>query len=213
VLVLAWRVGPRLGAFRPHASGAKPASHNAAFVGIGVLLILFALPFITIGSGYIVPDVGFFGISFTESGIGLVITNLFAAILGGAVLGLVLAYKRRESTWALLGPVAGVVMSGTLFDVGTAWECLLVAALGPLVALGTAALLRKAGIDDPKVVPLALGPGIVGALLTGFLAWVPAPAATSALRASTPSASGRSPRGGSWPAWWRRCWSPVSRPC
>jgi ammonia channel protein AmtB len=171
VLVLAWRVGPRLGAFRPHASGAKPASHNAAFVGIGVLLILFALPFITIGSGYIVPDVGFFGISFTESGIGLVITNLFAAILGGAVLGLVLAYKRRESTWALLGPVAGVVMCGTLFDIGTAWECLLVGALGPLVALGTAALLRKAGIDDPKVVPLALGPGIVGALLTGFLEW------------------------------------------
>ena len=171
VLVLAWRVGPRLGAFRPHASGAKPASHNAAFVGIGVLLILFALPFISIGSGYIVPDVGFFGISFTESGIGLVITNLFAAILGGAVLGLVLAYKRRESTWALLGPISGVVMCGTLFDIGTAWECLLVGALGPLVALGTAALLRKVRIDDPKVVPLALGPGIVGALLTGFLEW------------------------------------------
>ena len=171
VLVLAWRVGPRLGAFRPHASGVKPASHNAAFVGIGVLLILFALPFITIGSGYIVPDVGFFGISFTESGIGLVITNLFAAILGGAVVGLFLAYRRRESSWALLGPVAGVVMCGTLFDIGTAWECLLVGALGPLVALGTSALLRKARIDDPKVVPLALGPGIVGALLTGFLEW------------------------------------------
>jgi ammonium transporter, Amt family len=171
VLVLAWRVGPRLGAFRPHASGAKPASHNAAFVGIGVLLILFALPFITIGSGYIVPDVGFFGISFTESGIGLVITNLFSAVLGGGVLGLVLAYKRREASWALLGPIAGVVMCGTLFDVGSAWECVLVGALGPLVALGTAALLRKARIDDPKVVPLALGPGVVGALLTGFLEW------------------------------------------
>jgi ammonia channel protein AmtB len=39
------------------------------------------------------------------------------------------------------------------------------------VSLGTAALLRKARIDDPKVIPLALGPGIVGALLTGFLEW------------------------------------------
>jgi Amt family ammonium transporter len=97
--------------------------------------------------------------------------NLFAAILGGAVMGLVLAYVRREATWALLGPVAGVVMGGTLFDVSTAWICLLVGALGPLVALGTAALLRKAGIDDPKVVPLALGPGILGALLCGFLEW------------------------------------------
>ncbi|MBB3087059.1 ammonium transporter [Geodermatophilus sabuli] len=171
VLVLAWRVGPRLGAFRPHPSGARPASHNAAFVGVGVLLILFALPFITIGSGYIVPDVGFFGISFTESGLGIVIVNLFASILGGAVVGLVLAHLRREPSWALLGPIAGVVMGGTLFDIGTAWACLLVGGLGPLVALGTAALLRKAQIDDPKVVPLALGPGILGALLTGFIEW------------------------------------------
>jgi ammonia channel protein AmtB len=171
VLVLAWRVGPRLGAFRPHPSGARPASHNAAFVAVGVLMILFAIPFISIGSGYIIPDVGFFGISFTESGIGIVITNLFAAILGGAVVGLLLAYKRREASWALLGPIAGVVMGGTLFDIGTAWGCLLVGALGPLVSLGTSVLLRKLRIDDPKVVPLALGPGIVGALLTGFLEW------------------------------------------
>ncbi|MCU1603826.1 MAG: ammonium transporter [Modestobacter sp.] len=170
-LVLAWRVGPRLGAFRPHPRGLQPVPHNLAIVGAGVLVILFALPFITIGSGYIVPDVGFFGISFTESGIGLVITNLFAAILGGGVVGLLVAYKRREATWALLGPIAGVVMCGTLFDIGTAWVCVLVGAVGPLVALGTAALLRKVGIDEPKVVPLALGPGIVGALLTGFLEW------------------------------------------
>jgi ammonia channel protein AmtB len=170
-LVLAWRVGPRLGAFRPHPSGAKPVAHNLAIVGAGVMLILFALPFITIGSGYIVPDVGFFGISFTQSGLGTVIINLFAALLGGGVTGLIVAYKRREASWALLGPIAGVVMGGTLFDIGAAWTCLLVGALGPLVAIGTSALLRKAKIDEPKVVPLALGPGIVGALLTGFLEW------------------------------------------
>jgi ammonium transporter, Amt family len=171
VLVLAWRVGPRLGAFRPHASGARPASHNAGFVGIGVMLILFALPFITIGSGYIEPNDGFYGISFTRSGIGIIIINLFSAILGGGVLGLGLAYKRREAAWAMLGPISGVVMCGTMFDIGKPWECVLVGALGPLVALGTATLLRKARIDDPKVVPLALGPGVVGALLTGFLYW------------------------------------------
>jgi Amt family ammonium transporter len=170
-LVMAWRVGPRLGSFRPHPSGAKPVPHNLAIVGIGVLLILFAIPFVTIGSGYIVPDVGFFGISFTESGLGIVIVNLFSGILGGSVVGLLLAYKRREANWALLGPIAGVVMGGTLFDIGSAWVCLLVGGVGPLVALGTTALLRKVRIDEPKVVPLALGPGIAGALLTGFLEW------------------------------------------
>ena len=36
---------------------------------------------------------------------------------------------------------------------------------------GTAGLVRRAGIDDQKVIPLALGPGIVGAIVTGFIAW------------------------------------------
>ncbi|MCF7547516.1 hypothetical protein [Pseudonocardia sp. WMMC193] len=172
VLVLAWRVGPRLGAFgAAHRTGARPAAQNLSFVGIGMLLILLALPFITLGSGYIVPDVGFFGISFTESGMGLVIVNLVAAILGGAVVGLLLAHRRHEPTWAFLGPISGVVITGTLLDIGTAWQCLLIGALGPLVGLGTAALLRRLRIDDPKVVPLALGPGVVGAVLTGFLEW------------------------------------------
>lgn len=170
-VVLAWRVGPRLGAFTPHPSGARPAAHNAAFVAVGALLIMFALPFVTIGSGYIVPGVGFFGISFTESGIGLVVVNLFAAILGGGVGGLALAYRRREASWALLGPISGVVICGTLLDIGSAWVCVLLGACGPLLALGTTQLLRRVRIDDPKVVPLALGPGIVGAIATGFIEW------------------------------------------
>jgi ammonium transporter, Amt family len=170
-LVLVWRVGPRLGALSPHPSGARPAAHNAAFVAVGALLIIFAIPFVTIGSGYIVPDVGFFGISFTESGIGIVIVNLFAALLGGGVVGLAIAHRRREASWALLGPISGIVICGTLLDVGTAWACVLLGACGPLVALGTAMLARRLGLDDPKVVPLALGPGIVGAIAVGFIAW------------------------------------------
>lgn len=170
-LVLAWRLRPRLGAFVPHTSGARPVAHNGALVAVGALFIIFALPFVTIGSGYIFPDVGFFGISFTETGIGVVIINLFAALLGGGGVGLALAYRRREASWALLGPIAGIVICGTLIDVGNAWTCLLLGACGPLVALGTAMLLRRMRIDDPKVVPLALGPGIVGAIATGFIAW------------------------------------------
>lgn len=170
-LVLAWRIGPRLGALTVHGSGARPAAHNAGLVAVGALLILFALPFICIGSGYIVPGDGFYGISFTESGIGLMVTNLFAAVLGGGVVGLFVAYRRREASWALLGPIAGVVITGTLIDIASPWQALVVGAFGPLVALGTNLLLRKVGIDDPKVVPLALGPGIVGAVACGFIKW------------------------------------------
>ena len=68
-------------------------------------------------------------------------------------------------------PLSGAVICGTLFDVGKPWEVLILSFFGPYVAFGTAALLRRLRIDEPKVVPLALGPGVVGAIATGFIAW------------------------------------------
>jgi ammonia channel protein AmtB len=171
VLVMAWRIGPRLGAFEPHPSGVRPVPHNLGFVAAGVLLITFAAPFVALGSGYVIPGKGFFGISFTESGFGLTVVNVFAGIIGGGLMGSAIAYRRRQPSWAFLGPIAGMIICGTLFDVGTPLTCLLVGALGPLVGLGTTAVLRRLRIDEPKVLPLAFGPGVVGALLTGFIAW------------------------------------------
>jgi Amt family ammonium transporter len=171
VLVLSWRLGPRLGAFKPHPSGTQPAGNNVALVGAGVLLIMFALPFVAISSTWIAPEEGFFGISFTNTGLGIILENIFCAYIGGAIVGAALAYKRKEAQWALLGPLSGAVICGTLFDVGKPWEVFLISMLGPIVAFGTASLLQKAEIDEPKVIPLALGPGIVGALICGFVAW------------------------------------------
>jgi Amt family ammonium transporter len=171
VAVLSWRLKPRLGAFGPHASGTTPTAQNVGMVATGVLIIMFALPFIALASGFIIPGVGFFGISFTQSGFGIVLTNVFAAYIGGGIGGAILAYRRREPLWALLGPLAGAVICGTLFDVGKPWEVLILSFFGPYVAFGTAALLRRLRIDEPKVVPLALGPGVVGAVATGFIAW------------------------------------------
>lgn len=171
VAVLSWRLKPRLGAFSPHASGAAPAAQNVGMVATGVMIIMFALPFIALSSGFIVPGQGFYGISYTESGFGIVLTNIFTAYIGGGISGAIIAYRRREPVWALMGPLAGAVICGTLFDVGKPWEVLILSVFGPLVALGTAALLRRLRIDEPKVVPLALGPGIVGAIATGFIAW------------------------------------------
>jgi ammonium transporter, Amt family len=171
VAVLSWRLKPRLGAFEPHPSGTAPAAQNVGMVATGVLIIMFALPFIALSSGFVIPGQGFFGISFTESGFGIVLTNIFAAYIGGGIVGAIIAYRRREPVWALMGPLSGAVICGTLFDVGKPWEVLILACFGPLVALGTANLLRRLRIDEPKVIPLALGPGIVGAIATGFIAW------------------------------------------
>jgi ammonia channel protein AmtB len=170
-LILAWRLKPRLGAFTPHPSGARPMAHAPGAVAIGVFIILFAKPFVTVGSGYMIPGLGYFGISMTTSGIGLVMINWLCGVSAGAITGAILAYRLKNATYAFLGPVCGLVICGALFDVGTPWKCFVLGALGPVVCYGTAVLLRRLGIDEPKVVPLALGPGIVGAIATGFLAW------------------------------------------
>jgi|HubBroStandDraft_6_1064221.scaffolds.fasta_scaffold34487_2 Amt family ammonium transporter len=171
VAVLNLRLGPRLGAFESSPTAAGMGAQNQGIATAGVLLILFALPFIALGSGYVIPGRGFFGISYTTSGWGIVLTNIFAAYVGGALSGALIAYVRREPMWALLGPVAGAVITGTLFDIGLPWQVLVVSLFGPPVALGTARLLRRVRIDDPKVIPLALGPGAVGAIATGFIKW------------------------------------------
>jgi Amt family ammonium transporter len=170
-LVLAWRLKPRLGVFEPHPSGARPFAHAPGLVAIGVLLILFAKPIISIGSGYILPGEGYFGISMTSSGIGLVMMNWACAVFAGGVVGGVIAHRQKNATYAFLGPITGLVICGALFDVGRPWECLVLGGFGPIVALGTTALMRRLRIDESKAVPLALGPGIVGAIATGFFAW------------------------------------------
>jgi ammonia channel protein AmtB len=137
----------------------------------GVIIIMFALPFIALGSTFILPETGVFGISMTSTGVGIIVVNILASYCGGAIAGIIIAYRLRQPVWALLGPLAGSVMCGTLFDVGMPWEVLLVSLLGPPVALGTARLVRSWGIDEQKVIPLALGPGVVGALLVGFIEW------------------------------------------
>ena len=170
-LVLAWRLKPRAGALSAHADGLKPMPSNHGLMAVGAMLIFFAIPFVALGSTWIVPDHGVFGISMTRTGIGVILVNLFCAVLSGGVVGAAIAARRREVSWVFLGPIAGAVVCGTLFDIGKPLECLIVGGLGPLVALLTGQLVRALGIDEPKVVPIALGPGIVGAILAGFLHW------------------------------------------
>ena len=171
-LVLAWRCRPRRGiGLGGTASNVERPPTNLALVGIGVLLIMFALPFIAIGSGWFFPDVGFFGISMTTSGFGIVLINVLASFCMGGLVGTFIAYRRRQAAWVPLGALSSAILCGAMFDIMDPWVIVLVSIFGPFVTmLGQATMLRL-GIDDPKVVPLALFNGAIGAVLTGFLAW------------------------------------------
>jgi ammonium transporter, Amt family len=168
---MAWRLGPRLGAFSPHPRTSGPQAHNLSHVAIGVLLLMFAIPFIALGSGYAVPGSGYFGITLTSSGFGIVLVNIFAAYIGGGLTGAVIAHRTRNPIWICLGPLAGYIVCSALADFAKPWECLLISILGPVAAYMTQRLILAARIDDPKIGPLALGPGIVGALMAGLVGW------------------------------------------
>jgi ammonium transporter, Amt family len=170
-LILNWRLRPRLGAYDAHPSGAKPVAHNKSLVAIGVVLIMFGLPFVALASGYIVPGVGFLGISMTTSSWGIVLMNAIMAMCAGGAVGVLLGYWTKEWVWLAFGPIAGIVAAGAMLDIARPWESMFVAAGGPIVAFAVARLCIRFRFDELKIVPLGLGAGIYGAVMAGFVGW------------------------------------------
>jgi Amt family ammonium transporter len=171
-LMLARRLGPRAGVFKQHPTlGERGAPYNLGLTTVGVTLLLFAIPFIALGCGYWIPDLGYFGISLTTSGLGVVFNNVFIAFAVGGVVGGLLAYRTRNVIHALLGPLAGYVAGNAALDVVSTWEMALIALFAPLVVWAVSEWLRRSGIDESKIIPLGLGAGLYGALVVGFVAW------------------------------------------
>jgi ammonia channel protein AmtB len=171
-LILAWRLGPRLGRFKPSpALGGYAAPYNVGLTVTGVVILLFAIPFVAIGCGYWFADIGYFGIAMTTTSIGLVFNNVFMAYVGGAVTGTLIAYRTKNVTHALLGPLAGYAAATPMLDVVTPWEMLVIALFAPFVVAAVYEACHRAGIDEAKIVPLGIGAGIYGAVVTGIVAW------------------------------------------
>ncbi|MGI9116963.1 MAG: ammonium transporter [Gaiellales bacterium] len=171
-LVLAWRLGPRkgLGPDGQPPKNERPLG-NMGMIGAGMVLIMFALPFIALGSSWFVPGEGVFGISMTSTGFGLIVTNVITSFLGAGLVGVIIAYRQRNPIWILLGPISGAVLCGALFDITKPWVILIVSLFGPIVTIIGQKVMQKTGIDESKVVPLALFNGIVGVMLAGFIGW------------------------------------------
>ena len=170
-LIIAWRAGPRLGAFTPDSRTIGPVPHNMGMSASGVALLLFAVPFLAIGCGYFVPGQGYFGIAMSTSGIGIVMINVAAAFAGGLLGGALLSWWKHNPLFILLGPVAGYVGAGTVLDVLHPWVVLLIALFAPIPLYLTYLGLLRLKIDEKKIVPLGLGCGLYSAVVGGFVAW------------------------------------------
>jgi ammonia channel protein AmtB len=170
--MLARKLGPRAGVFKPHPTlGERGAPYNLGLTTVGVVLVMFAIPFIALGCGYWIPDLGYFGISMTTSGLGVVFNNVFIAFAVGGLVGGIIAYHTKNVIHALLGPLAGYLAGTAAFDVVSTWEMALIALFAPFFVWAVYSWLRRDGIDETKIIPLGLGAGLYGALVVGFVAW------------------------------------------
>jgi ammonia channel protein AmtB len=170
-LAIAWRIKPRLGRFTGGDPGDMPGPTSLPLVAVGVALVLPSLTFFTLVAGYVVPGSGFTGISMTTTSFGIVLENLWAAILGGGICGAILSYRMKNPYWALAGPFVGYVCGTTLFDVARPWYMFLIGFGAPVVTMLTVRALERLRIDEDKLVPLILGPAVYGALVGGFTEW------------------------------------------
>ncbi|HEY1854271.1 MAG TPA: hypothetical protein VGG40_06745 [Solirubrobacterales bacterium] len=170
-VTLAWQLGPRKGKFGLAAGSDAPGPRNVALIGVGLLFVLTNLVMFAIAGGYQLPGAGYFGIAYTKSGMGLVTFNLICAMLGGGIGGALLSYRTKNPLWLIGGPFMGYVSVTTFNDVGKGWFELLVGFTAVYVGYATAHLLHRLRIDEDKLGPLVLGPGIFGAIAGGFLTW------------------------------------------
>jgi ammonium transporter, Amt family len=168
-LLIAWRAGPRLGAFTNHPRTIGPIPHNLSWSAAGVGILMFAAPFAFLGCGYIVNGSGYFGISLTTSGFGIVLVNVFMAYLGGGLAGAVISYRTKNPIMALIGVAAGYIGCGASLDIAKPWECFLIGAVASFVVYGGYLTLYRLRIDDKKIVPLALFGGVYSAIVAGIV--------------------------------------------
>jgi ammonia channel protein AmtB len=159
-VVMSWRLGKRV---------EKDHAPNFVLVTIGALLLIVAIPALVIGNGFAVPGKGYFGITMNDSGLGMIFINIFMSLGTGAISGALIAYRKKKPSYVFLGAIAGYISGTALFDIALPWETIVVAFFAPFIVLYSTALLEKMGIDDPKIGPLTLGPGIYGALAAGVI--------------------------------------------
>ncbi|HLY55330.1 MAG TPA: ammonium transporter [Stellaceae bacterium] len=160
-LVLAWKLGPRR-----HIAKAPV---NIVALATGSLILMCGISMFVVGCGFVQPGHGYFGITTGDSSLGLTFVSLFLSFGGGGITGALIADLRKMPVYIILGPLAGYISCSALFDLAQPWETLLIGALGPVVMWLTEILVRRSGIDELKIAPLALGPGLLSCLAAGII--------------------------------------------
>jgi ammonium transporter, Amt family len=171
-LMLVRRLGQRPGMYRPHRLVGDYRSYNLGLTTIGLALIVAGLPFVILSCGFFFePGALFVGVNMTDTSVGVAFNNLGLAWAAGGITGAIIAYRTKKYIYTLLGPFAGYVAGSNAFDIYSPWEMFLVSAAAPLVAYAVYEWTQRREFDEHKLIPLFLGVGSYGVLISGVLNW------------------------------------------
>ncbi|WLP92923.1 hypothetical protein [Gordonia sp. NB41Y] len=162
-LVLVWRLGP--------AQKADLELNALGLSIVGLLMMMFGCAVYALGCGIIIPDVGFLGISYSTSGLGVVSINIMMAFAFGAVGGLVVGYLTRNIIVTALSPLCGFVSCAPGMDILEAWQVAIIAFFAPMLTALALRFVTRIGLDEKKIIGLGIGSGVYGVLATGVFAW------------------------------------------
>jgi ammonium transporter, Amt family len=171
-LMLVRRLGQRPGMYRPHRLVGDYRSYNLGLTTIGLVLIIAGLPFVILSCGFFFePGALFIGVNMTDTSVGVAFNNLGLAWAAGGITGAIIAYRTKKYIYTLLGPFAGYVAGSPAFDIYSPWEMFLVSAAAPFVAYFVYEWTQRREFDEHKLIPLFLGVGSYGLLISGVLNW------------------------------------------
>jgi ammonia channel protein AmtB len=169
-MVFVRKLGARPGMFTPHPKVSEYRVPSLALVTVGVFSVFASLPMVILSCLFFFdPEALAVSVTMADTSVGLAFNNYGAAWAGGALMGAILAYRKRKYSYLLLGPLAGYVSGASGFDVYVPWQMFLVAMGGPIVAYVIYEAMQKRGIDEHKLLPLFAGVGSYGLIMTGLL--------------------------------------------
>lgn len=170
-VVLARRMGPRPGMYRPTA-GTEFRPYNLGLTVVGVLLIFAGLPMVILSCGFFfAPEAFYVSVTMAETSVGIAYNNFAVAWAGGALTGALIAYWKKKYIYTLLGPLAGYLSGAVAFDIYKPWQMFLVALGAPVVAYFVYEAGQRRELDEHKLLPLFIGAGTYGAIVVGFVKW------------------------------------------
>ena len=169
-LVFVPKLGSRPGMFTPHP---KVPGYYAPSIGLaasGLMTIFAGLPMVILSCLFFFdPEALAVSVTMADTSVGIAFNNYGVSWAGGALMGVLLAYKTRKYSYLLLGPLAGYVSGAAGFDVYVPWQMFLVALGAPIVSYAVYEFMQRRQIDEHKLLPLFLGAGSYGLLMEGLV--------------------------------------------